>query len=250
MCETLPSTGQSWGWRRCPKGATGLGTIHKVPRKPRWHPDAAAEFLKPWDTSTGQPQPHQQGAASLPVPTSPEAWERGWDISCCHGSCREPTVCPQSGPTGLRHREPFPSAVSRSHRLPAHTSALPLHLCLSAPPADFRDNPRCFLCHCLPPQPFSRWWGSTLLPSLPWEGQSRTLSLLPSNTASRTPRGFRGAWGGGGLSPSSSSSSPLHPPLSLLSVCLPGLPAPCPHPCPRPPGRASLSHSLVLCRWT
>ncbi|XP_039558515.1 plasma membrane calcium-transporting ATPase 4 [Passer montanus] len=162
--------------------------------------------------------------------------QRGWHLSCCHGGCGEPVECPQSGPTGLRQQEPFPTSC-------------PLALCppslpLSAPPADFwitpgvscatalflvGDQPCCSGCpgkgragHPLSAAPQHHQQNPTWVSgSVGWRGALSSFLLL-----------FL-------ASPSSSS---------FLAVCLPALPWPwaCPCPCPWPGVAISLSGSLQM----
>lgn len=132
----------------------------------------------------------------------------------------------QRSPPGSTSREAErPETLSQcsflDHQLPARTSAHPLSLCSSC---RLSDNLRCFLCRSLPTQI-----------SFLVVGQS-----LPSRACE--------TWGaqGGGRSPPHLSVLLLP---CCLCVCPPSL-LPRPHPLSLSLAGATLSHSLVLCRWT
>lgn len=138
----------------------------------------------------------------------------------CHGASCVPGFSPPCASHGAEGPETLSQCSVLDHRLPARTSAPPLSF--SAPPADCRDNPRCFLCRSLPPQSPSWWWDK------PCPCEPGTSPLLPEMPATNP------VWVYGSAGWGAPSSPPLHPPSSFLSLCvcptslLPSIPIPSP----------------------
>lgn len=177
--------------------------------------------------------------------------EKSSSTAGCHGSCGH-VVCPRIQPPSFTsHGAEGPETLSQcsflDHRLPARTSAHPLSS--SAPPADCRDNPRCFLCRSLPPWSLSWWWDKPC-PSRTCESGAEAGSrpLLCSQKHQLNPVRVYGSAGWGGS---------LLPPPHLSVLLLPSCPCvsaqhPCSPPSPTPlpvSGRGdaiSLSGSLQM----
>lgn len=188
-----------------------------------------------------------------PVPSREPGREAEMSSSTAgsHGSCGH-VVCPRIRPPSFTsHGAEGPETLSQcsflDHRLPARTSAHPLSF--SAPPADCRDNPRCFLCRSLPPRSLSWWWDKPC-PSRTCESGAEAGSrpLLCSQKHQLNPVRVYGSAGWGGS---------LLPPPHLSVLLLPSCPCvsaqhPCSPPSPTPlpvSGRGdaiSLSGSLQM----
>lgn len=217
-----------------PRGAAGLGTAH------------GEEFLgwhRPCSVPGGCPQPPWRCCLAVSLPAPPRALcSPGWEAAMPSGTA--PALGARRGPVGLRG----PQTLSQCSFQPAGCQlpllpALCLSLLLLQTVGVTRGAPH-------PNAPLSvvaqtpHFRGSTPhLSHLP--GPEPASPLLPATH--RTPAGLRERGRGALLLPSPLSS----PPSSFLTLCA------CPNPaplCPRPlslslPG-ATLSHSLILCRWT